>query len=364
MNELPLYKRIADTVRQEITSGSLKPGDRLPSIRVMAKQWGCTIGTVQRAYGELVRQGIVTTHSGQGTKVVRPLQFHGEAALRRATLIHRAESFLLEVLAAGYMLPEVETAVRQAMDRWRVVQREELPVEEDVLRFVGSHDLIVTLLADFFPKISQGYHLKIGYSGSLGGLIALAEGNADLAGSHLYDEESDTYNIPFVRKILPGKRVALVTLAHRRIGLIFPEGNPRRIDGLDDLLQPGLRFVNRQPGSGTRVWLDVALQKAGINPDRILGFNDERMTHSAVTQAVAEGQADVTIGLEAAARNYSLDFIPLTRERYDLVIPEPIMQSEAISHLLTWLSSEQASSLISALGGYETDQTGVIRWVE
>jgi molybdate-binding protein/DNA-binding transcriptional regulator YhcF (GntR family) len=364
MDNSPLYKRIAETVQQQILSGGVKPGDRLPSVRVMAKDWGCTIGTVQRAYRELARQGIVTMRSGQGTKVVESLHLHGKAAIRRATLIHRTESFLLELLTVGYSLPEVEMAIRQAMDRWRVVERDERPSEEKCLHFVGSHDLIVALLVDLFPKITKGYRLQVRYSGSLGGLIALAEGKADLAGSHLYDEESDSYNTPFVRRLLPGKRVALVTLAYRRIGLILPEGNPRHIKGIEDLLQPDFRFINRQSGSGTRVWLDMALRKAGIPADRIQGFADERMTHSAVAQAVAEGQADAAIGMEAVANFYSLDFIPLTRERYDLIIPEQLMQLESISYLVDWLTSDQASSLISSLGGYEINETGIIHWVE
>ncbi len=192
--------------------------------------------------------------------------------MRRAMLVHRAEAFLLEVLTGGYSLDEVERAVHQAMDRWRLLEQEPAPVDAAQVRFAGSHDLAVTWLAGHFSEIVPGYSLDLNFSGSLGGLIALAGGQADLAGCHLWDDETDTYNLPFVRRLLPGKRVALATLAHRRLGLIVPGGNPAGIQGLADLARPGVRFVNRQPGSGTRVWLDVALKKAGLASSRFRGL--------------------------------------------------------------------------------------------
>ena len=134
------------------------------------------------------------------------------------------------------------------------------------------------------------------------GLIALAEGKADLAGCHLWDAESDTYNIPFVHRLLPGKDVTIVTLAHRRQGLIVAPGNPHNIHDLADLTRPGIRFVNRQSGSGTRVWLDAMFSRQGIDPKKIDGYEDERMTHSDVARTVAEGSADVGLGLETAGQ--------------------------------------------------------------
>jgi putative molybdopterin biosynthesis protein len=278
-------------------------------------------------------------------------------------LIHRAEAFLLEVLTSGYSLEEVDRAVRQAMDRWRVVEREQTPKDEKTVQFAGSHDLVMTWLASLFTQIAPGYVLQLSFSGSLGGLIALAEGRANIAGSHLWDEESDTYNALFVRRLLPGKRVALVSLAQRRLGLILPPGNPAGIRDLASLALPGLRFVNRQSGSGTRVWLDIALQKAGIPVQQIQGYENEKITHSAVAQAIAEGQADVGIGLEAAALSYGLDFLFLTYDRYDLVIPEEVMQSPPVQSLLEWLNAPATQQAIESLGGYEAHQTGRIEWV-
>lgn len=364
MEETHLYLQIAASIRQEILNGNLKPGDRLPPLREMTYQWGCSVGTVQRAYQELAGQGLVTSRAGQGTKVVEKPPSQADIPLQRAALIHRAESFLLEVLTAGYTPSEIEDAVRQALDRWRTLERQGTSPPSQTLRFAGSHDLVVTWLASHYPEISPGFNLELQFSGSLGGLIALAEGKAELAGCHLWDEESDTYNLPFVRRLLPGRRLALVTLAHRRLGLILPKGNPNRVDGLEALAHSGLRFANRQAGSGSRVWLDANLRRAGISSDHVMGYQNEKMTHLEVALAVAEAEVDVGLGLEAAAQSFGLDFHPLTLERYDLVIPAQSVESPPIQKLIGWLTSPDAQAAIARFGGYETHQTGQLTWVE
>jgi molybdate-binding protein/DNA-binding transcriptional regulator YhcF (GntR family) len=364
-----LYRQIAEAIRQEIMSGERRPGDRLPSVREMTANWGCTLGTVQRAYQELARQGLVTSRAGQGTRVVESLSARDDTPLRRAALVHRAEGFLLEVLTAGYAPADVEEAIRLALERWRQVEQGTIPAAEGELRFVGSHDPAMAWLAGHFGEIAVGYTLRLSFTGSLGGLIALAQGKADLAGCHLWDEEADTtrpgdsYNLPFVQRLLPGRRMAVVTLAHRRLGLMVAPGNPAGLHGLADLAQPGLRFVNRQPGSGTRVWLDAQLRRLGIPRQAITGYENEMLTHSDVALAIAEGHADAGVGLEGAARIYGLGVLPLTRERYDLVIPEAAMQSPAMEALLNWLNSSSGKQAIMGLGGYEVDETGALQWV-
>jgi len=364
MEETYLYRQIAETVRRQIMQGELQPGNRLPSVREMTRQWSCTIGTVQRAYQELASQGLVTSHAGQGTRVVGHVPAQDDTPLRRAALVHRAEAFLLEVLTAGYSAGEVEDAIRQALDRWRAVsQRVDVP-PASLLRFSGSHDPAIAWLATHFAEVAPGYALQLQFTGSLGGLIALAEGQAEMAGCHLWDQETDTYNAPFVRRVLPGRRVALVRLAHRRLGLILPAGNPAGIQDLKELKQSPLRFINRQAGSGTRVWLDAALHSLGISAEEIRGYHDEKMTHTEVARAVAEGQADVGIGLEAAALAYNLGFVQLTRERYDLVIPEEHFASPAMQQLVEWLKGKAAQDLFASLGGYEGGDSGIVDWVE
>lgn len=364
----PLYLQIGDAIRQQVLDGALKPGDSLPSVREMAEQWGCTPGTVQQAYRELARQGLVVSRPGQGTRIgtTVPAAPADRSPLRRAALVHQAEAFLLEVLAAGHTPGEAEAAFRDALDRWRARAAESatLPGTEQVLRFAGSHDPAVSLLAAAFPRLCPGCRLDVAFPGSLGGLIALAEGKADLAGCHLWDAESDTYNAPFVRRLLPGRRVALLTLAHRRLGLIVPPGNPAGLATVADLARSGRRFINRQRGAGTRVWLDAQLHRAGISPERVPGYATEAVTHSDVASAVAEGRADAGMGVEAAALAYSLGFVFLTTERYDLVIPEPIFMAEPARTLAAWLTSADARAAIEALGGYEMMAAGSVEWVE
>lgn len=359
-----LYEEISARIRQDILAGKLKPGDRLPSVREMAAEWGCTLGTVQRAYKALAQQGLIISRPGQGTKVVEKPAGPDQSHLRRMSLIHRAEDFLLEVLTAGYSPEQVDQAFRLALDRWRVVTQEPEPPDACTLRFAGSHDLVITWLAAHFERILPGHNLQLRFTGSLGGLMALAQGSADIAGSHLWDEKSDTYNVSFVRRLLPGKRVALVTLFHRRLGLILPPGNPEGINGLLDLIRPGVRFVNRQSGSGTRVWLDVTLSKLGVSPERVQGFEDEKMTHSEVARAIAEGQADAGVGLEGAAQAYGLDFHFLKDERYDLVIPAQNMDHQAVKALRNWLTRDEAQHAVAELGGYRTEGMGEVEWVE
>jgi molybdate-binding protein/DNA-binding transcriptional regulator YhcF (GntR family) len=364
MEETYLYRQIAETVRRQIMQDELRPGDRLPSVRDMTRQWGCTVGTVQRAYQELAGQGLVTSRAGQGTHVVGPVTAQDDTPLRRAALVHRAEAFLLEVITAGYSAGEVEEAVRQALEHWRAVSQKVDAPPANLLRFGGSHDPVIAWLATHFAEIATGYTLQLSFTGSLGGLIALAGGQADLAGCHLWDQDSDTYNVPFVRRVLPGRRVALVRLAHRRLGLIVPAGNPAGIQGIDDLKRSQVRFINRQAGSGTRVWLDAALHRQGISTQTIQGYQDEKLTHTEVARAVAEGQADVGIGLEAAALAYNLGFILLTREQYDLAIQEETFASPAIQQLLNWLKGKAARDLFTSLGGYEGDSAGTVEWVD
>jgi molybdate-binding protein/DNA-binding transcriptional regulator YhcF (GntR family) len=358
-----LYRQIADNFRQEIMSGKWKPGDRLPSVRHTAEIWNCTVGTAQRAFQELARQGLVVSRPGQGTRVVEKLPVRDDTPLRRAMLVHRAETFLLEVLTGGHTLDEVEGAVRQAMDRWRAVEQQPSIRSENVIRFEGSHDPALTFLAGEFPKAAPGFSLQLRFSGSLGGLIALAEGKAELAGCHLWDEESNTYNDPFVRRLLPNKRVALVTLAQRRLGLIVSSGNPGEVSNMADLAKPGLSFANRQAGSGSRVFLDANLRRHGIDTAEIRGYEVEMNTHSAVAQAVAEGRADAGIGLEAAALSFGLDFVPLAVECYDFVIPAQVMEWEPVGKLVDWLKTSAVREGIGELGGYDASKTGEVRWV-
>lgn len=358
MEKQPIYLQIAAGFRQMVLDGKLKPGDRLPPVRNLTTEWKCTPGTVHRAYQELARQGLVVSRPGQGTQVISKPVNPQDTPMRRAALIHRAESFLLEALNSGHSTDEIDIAIRAAMDRWRSIEKQPAKPPTRTLRFIGSHDLAITWMAAHFNEIVSGYSLQLGFTGSLGGLRMLADGNADLAGCHLWDQDSSDYNVPFIRKLFPNQSMTLVTLAHRRLGLILPVGNTLNIRGLSDLVKPGVEFVNRQAGSGTRVWLDSQLKQEGIDPAHFSGYSNERATHSEVAQVIAEGRANAGVGLEASARHFGLDFIFLTRERYDLVFYKEKLSHPAFKQLLQWLNTFNARQVIGELGGYETEATG------
>jgi molybdate-binding protein/DNA-binding transcriptional regulator YhcF (GntR family) len=363
MEQSHLYQQIVESIRDDILSGVIKSGASLPPMRKMTKQWNCTTGTIMRAYQKLAHQGLVISHVGRGTKVVDNLPEQNQTPLRRASLFNRTEAFLLEIMTAGYTPDEVEQSMRAALDRWRTFSTETTEAPPNVLRFVGSHDPSLALIAAQYHEANPEMIIHLSFTGSLGGLIALAEKNADLAGCHLWDETTDTYNELFVRKLLPGQKVALLTLAHRRVGLILSPKNPLGISGLTDLAKAGIRFVNRQQGSGTRVWLDAQLHRAGIAPSDIVGYQDEKMTHSEVARAVSKGQVDVGLGVQTAALSFGLDFKLLTTERYDLVIPSEKWELESVQALRRWLDTPQAKAEINNLGGYDTSRTGTVVWV-
>lgn len=368
-----LYREIAEATRRRIASGELQPGDRLPPVRTMAKRWGCTPGTVSRAYAELSQEGLVQGRRGGGTLIAPGALLAERPLWGWATLINRAEQFLLEGLSSGHSPAQVESALSAAIARWRDLENQGLPTKESEtshdsddtveLRFAGSHDLTVELLRGMFAEETPGARLSVRFVGSLGGLMALARDEADIAGVHLWDETTDRYNTPFVSRLLPGQQTALLTLAHRSLGLIIPRENPQCVEGLADLSRPNVRMVNRQAGSGTRVWLDAQLKARGIAPETIAGYDREELTHLSVARAVEQSEANVGIGIFAAAAAYGLDFVPLTQECYQLAFPERVWRSGNAQSLAHTIRSARFKEAVVALGGYDTTETGQETWV-
>ncbi len=363
-----LYQEIAESIRRRIASGELAPGDRLPAVRVMAQQWRCTPGTVSRAYQELAEQGLVSGRRGSGTRVVDNPLVDGRLELSWANLINRAEQFLLEALSGGHTPDQAHSALMVAVSRWEALKDHRPPKRKPApptgrLRFVGSHDLTVEMLVGKLAQTQDKYKLELDFVGSLGGLIALSRGEADVAGAHLWDAVEDAYNLPFVRRILPFQRLALVTLVERKQGFIVPQGNPQGIKELADLIRPEVRLINRQPGSGTRIWLDEQLKAAAISSDQIKGYGDEGATHMDVAQAVQSGQATTALGIQAAALAYGLDFIPLMEELYQLVVPQAVWERPVWQALLATIRSNAFKTAVNDLGGYNTAETGQVTWV-
>jgi len=358
-----LYQKIAGSIRSDILSGRYVSGDKLPTLRELIKNWKCTIGTARRAYQILSNDGLVKIHVGKGTVVKGADDIGNTDPLRRVSLLHRAEGFLLEVLTNGYSPDDVEDAVRSALDRWRVVSQPMTMIDKHIIRFAGSHDLAVAWMATHINEIAPKFKLQIAFSGSIGGLSALSAGEADIAGAHLWDDETKTYNDPFIKKIMPGIATVAVNLAHRNIGLIIQPKNLKSINEIADLTKNGVRFVNRQPGSGTRVWLDAALKQKGINPLMIEGYLIEKHTHSDVAAEIANNRADVGIGLEASARAYGLDFVFLTHECYDLIMTTEFFNSEFSRNIVSWLSGTESKALFIRLGGYDSQDSGQVHWI-
>jgi putative molybdopterin biosynthesis protein len=188
--------------------------------------------------------------------------------------------------------------------------------------------------------------------------MALAKGEAEIAGCHLLDEDSGEYNVPFVKRMLPGVPIAIVTLVGRDQGLIMPKGNPAGIQNLSDLIGSGLSFVRRQQGSGTRLLFEFLVRAAGDDPAAFNFLGAEAETHTAAAAAVAGGQADAALGIRAAARSFDLDFLPLWQERYDFIIPRRIWDSDASAPLRDTFASADFRSAVVELSGYDTSQTG------
>jgi molybdate-binding protein/DNA-binding transcriptional regulator YhcF (GntR family) len=365
--QAPVYRQIADQVRQLIATERLRSGDHLPTVRQLAHTLGVSPGTVVRAYVELEQEGVVVSRRGGGTFVSARADDPQLVRLRQARLSNMVSDSILETLSRGYSPEELEEAFSVHVARWRAERRGAggpLQKRHGVTRsgntvlIVGSHDLALDLLVSQVRKREPDIVVHISHAGSLGGLIALQEERADLAGIHLLDEETGEYNYPYVKHVLPGRAMAIVHLAYRIQGLMVAEGNPKRIRAIEDLGRPDVNIVNRQKGSGTRVLLDLKLRQQGISPSHLRGYEREVDTHLAVATSVARGEADAGLGIEAAARSFQLSFLPLFRERYDLVIPMEHYRSGRLAPLLEAIAGTDFRKAVSDAGGYDTSQTG------
>jgi putative molybdopterin biosynthesis protein len=230
---------------------------------------------------------------------------------------------------------------------------------------IGSHDLCLDLLAQRLAERASGSpdgatRLSSANVGSQGGLVALRRGEAHLAGSHLLDPETGEYNVEAIHRYLPEVPVVLVSLVGRDQGLIVKPGNPLGLRTLADLARSGVTFVNRQRGAGTRVLLDFEIGKIGLAPEEISGYEREEFTHLAVAAAVSSGVADCGLGIAAAAAALDLQFVPLFKERYDLVIPQAHYSSALLRPLLELLSDRQLRDEVAAMPGYDVSRMGQV----
>jgi len=229
---------------------------------------------------------------------------------------------------------------------------------ENTILCTGSHDMAIGVLEDQLKQVHPRLKIAATNVGSLGGLLAMQRGETHIAGTHLLDVDSGTYNVPDIKRTIPKVPVVLVHLAQREQGILVARGNPKSIRSLQDLARKGVRFVNRQPGSGTRVLLDHELKKLGIAAASISGYERDEFTHMAVGVAIASGLADAGLGVRAAAQALALDFIPVASEEYDLLIARAFFESPRGDQLLKIIGAAGFKRAVAALGGYEAARAG------
>jgi putative molybdopterin biosynthesis protein len=225
---------------------------------------------------------------------------------------------------------------------------------------VGSHDNSLDVLADELKAGHSELTVSSSHVGSMGGLMAIKRGLCHLAGTHLLDTEDGSYNVSYLKKYLPDTAVKLIHLVQRDQGLIIRPGNPKHIEGIEDLGRKDVRFINRQKGSGTRILLDYKLKQLGIKADIINGYHNEEFTHMAVAVSVLSGSEDTGLGIYAAAKALHLDFVPVVTEQYDLAIPLEYFETAPIQILLEIINSPAFKQRVEALGGYSTEKTGSV----
>jgi putative molybdopterin biosynthesis protein len=229
-----------------------------------------------------------------------------------------------------------------------------LPIdtERETIICSGSHDLAVDILSH---NLGKGVNVLSLPNGSLDGLIALRQGFCHITGSHLMDADGD-YNTTYVRNLLADHDPIIITLANRQQGLMMAAGNPKRIQGVEDLAREDIHFINRQSGSGTRQWLDARLRREGISSTSINGYDDTVKTHTEIAMKVASGEADAGVGLQASANRLNLDFIPLFTERFDLVTAHNNLA--ITTPILDFMQSSDFRNNLSKFPGYDSTHTG------
>lgn len=224
---------------------------------------------------------------------------------------------------------------------------------------VGSHDLALELLGVFLRRRLEGISLSCANVGSMGGIMAMRNNEAHIAGIHLLDDKTGLYNTSYVEKYLPNRSCQLVHFAMRQQGLMVMPGNEKKIAGLDDLVRTDISFINRQRGSGTRMLLDYELGKSEMDATQIAGYEKEVGTHMAVAASIAAGTADTGLGVQAAAVALGLDFIPVAQEQYDLLL-NFAADDERLHAILEILQTAEFRSEVESLGGYDLRNAGKV----
>ena len=236
------------------------------------------------------------------------------------------------------------------------------PVEklENTVVVIGSHDPLLDELGDMLHIASNDVYMSSSHVGSMGGIMAIRRGEAHAAGCHLLNTEDGTYNISFMKKYFPKGDVKLVRCVGRQQGMMVAKGNPLQIEKFADIAKEGVRYVNRQKGSGTRILTDYLCKQENLDTAAIYGYDREELTHTSVAAQIVSGSADAGMGIYSAAKLYDLDFIPICIEEYDLIIPNHAWDTPQVNQMIATLKSDAFKEKILSLGGYTVDAPGEV----
>ena len=242
-----------------------------------------------------------------------------------------------------------------------IVSEKEKAKLDDKNIIICGQDIILDILARKIESSLPSIKSYRSYMGSYNGLFNLYNNKASLASAHLWDWETSEYNVSFVKKLLPGIPCTIINLTYRIQGFYVQKGNPKNISGWDDLKRVDLNYVNREVGCGVRVLLDGKLRELNISSSNINGYHYEESSHLAVASAIARGKGDFGIGTEKIAKQIdNIDFIPLQKERYDLVIKTKDLERPVYKEILNIINSTQFKEELEGLGGYDLKDTGKI----
>jgi putative molybdopterin biosynthesis protein len=327
---------------------------------------------IEAALAKFLGQGYVARPRVKATVPKKIASHLGVEELVRVTL-GRVEDKLVAVplrRGAGVITTMVQAdglmripSLSEGINAGEEVEIELLRPAEEIERAIlcaGSHDLSIDILSNELTRLHPGFKIAASNVGSMGALLSVQRGETHVGGTHLLDPETGDYNIPDIKRFIPNTPVVLIHLVRRQQGLLVRQGNPKGIAALGDLARNDVTFVNRQPGSGTRVLLDYQLQNSGLDARAIRGYEREEFTHMAVAVAIASGLADVGLGVRSAAHALDLDFIAIGEEQYDLLFLRSFFESNGGANLMDVIGSAGFRQAVETLGGYDASRSGEI----
>ncbi len=235
------------------------------------------------------------------------------------------------------------------------------PTKNHAKVIISGQDLVLDILAKYIEKRRSTKVLR-SHEGSFNGVMALYHGDCDIASLHMFDGDTGDYNTPYVKKIFVSHAFVLINVVSRKAGFYVQKGNPLEIRTFEDFQTKTFTLINREKGSGARTLLDEQLRIHDIAPSTIAGYSQEEMSHLDVASAVANGRADVGIGIEKIAKLIQVDFIPVVTERYDIVLLKTPENQPLIDAVKEILNAPDFQSEVAALGDYDVSQMGQVMY--